>query len=317
MNLEQVIKKMECKRWALTKGKKALAKGWHCTEDDIVKAKRIVQEKYNCTCNGKYRREKEDEVEKLPKVLIFDIETSPLKAYVWGRWNQDVRLEQTLSEWFLICWSAKWLYSDDVKTGCLTPEEILIEDDSRIVKELWKLFDEADIVVAHYGSRFDVPKMNTRFIVNGLNPPSSYFVIDTKKVAEKTFGFSSNKLDALATYFGIPNKYETNFDLWKGCLEGDKGCLDYMLEYNIQDVEILEEVYLRLRPYIKGHPNISNLTDKECCSNCGSEELELMKDKYYYTTVSKYQLYRCKHCGAIVRGRKNLSTAKVFTSVAK
>lgn len=309
MNLEQIIKKMcEC-QWALKTGKGDVARNWHCSEEDIVKARQIVKEKIE---KGEIKRKfpkKKKEKQKSPflKVLIFDIETSPMKAYVWRRWKVTVSLEHTISEWFTICWSAKWLYSNEVMSDCLTPEEIKHEDDKRIVESLWKLFDEADIIVAHNATGFDVPKMNSRFIIHGLNPPSNYFTVDTLNVAKKTFGFSCNKLDALAGYFGIPHKLDTDFELWKNCLEGNQEALDYMVSYNKKDVEILESVYLRLRPYIKGHPNISNLVEKECCCNCGAQGIKPLPNKFYFTSVSKFQLYRCPHCGAIVRGRKNLA----------
>ena len=315
MNLEQIVKKMSECQWALRMGKGKLAKKWHCSEEDIVKAREIVKKKIE---SGEiYRQHRGNKCEhKAPflKVLIFDIETAPMKAYVWHRWKEIVSLDQTISEWFTICWSAKWLYADEVMSDCLTPEEILKEDDHRIVESLWKLFDEADIVVAHNACGFDVPKMNSRFLVNGLMPPSSYYTVDTLAIAKKTFGFSSNKLDALAGYFDIPHKLETNFELWKDCLEGNQQALDYMEQYNKRDVEILESVYLKLRPFIKGHPNISNLTEKDCCCSCGSEALEPIPNKFYYTSVSKFQLYRCKDCGAVVRGRKNLAEKVKFVS---
>ena len=159
--------------------------------------------------------------------------------------------------------------------------------------------------------------MNSRFIVHGLMPPSSYFTVDTLIVAKKLFGFSSNKLDALAGYFGIPHKLDTNFELWRGCLNGDQASLNYMLDYNRMDVLILEDVYLRLRPFIKGHPNIANLIDKDCCCNCGSENYEVMPGKFYYTSVNKFQLYRCKDCGTVFRGRKNLADKVKFVSTCR
>ena len=76
-----------------------------------------------------------------PRILIFDIETSPLKAYVWRRWKQNIHLDQTLSEWFMISWAAKWLDEPEVMGEVLTPEEILKEDDSRITLSVWKLVD--------------------------------------------------------------------------------------------------------------------------------------------------------------------------------
>ncbi len=75
----------------------------------------------------------------------------------------------------MISWAPKWLGSKEVMSECLTPEEILNEDDDRIIKHLWQLMDQADIVVAHNGKRFDVPKMNSRFILAGLPPTSLLF----------------------------------------------------------------------------------------------------------------------------------------------
>ena len=177
--------------------------------------------------------------------------------------------------------------------------------------------NECDVLIAHNGAQFDIPKLNSRFIVNGLNPPTSYQVIDTKKVAKSVFGFSSNKLDALAGYFGIETKMDTTFELWKSCLEGDQDALNYMSKYNRKDVEILEKVYLKLRPYIKSHPNLANIEGECCCSHCGSHDIEMLEDKYYYTGVSKFHLYRCKDCGALMRGRTNVAGKVKVISVAR
>lgn len=86
---------------------------------------------------------------KYPKILIFDIETSPMASYTWGRWKQNISLDQTISEWFMLSWSAKWLNNPNMMSDVLTPEEALREDDSRITKSMWQLFNEADIVLAH------------------------------------------------------------------------------------------------------------------------------------------------------------------------
>lgn len=248
---------------------------------------------------------------KIPKILIWDCETAPMKAFVWSRWKQNVYLEQTISEWFFLSFSAKWLYSGEVISDVLTPQEVKNEDDSRIVKKLWKLLDEADVVVAHNGIKFDIPKANSRFIINGLKPPRPYHVVDTKVVAAKQFGFSSNKLDALCEYFGIEHKMGTDFSLWKHCMEGDEKSLKYMEKYNRKDTVILEEVYLRLRPWIKNHPNVGNFfnEDKPICSCCGSDNLTEL-DSYYYTQVGQYKLYRCE-CGALSRGRKSVKNKDV------
>ena len=156
---------------------------------------------------------------------------------------------------------------------------------------------------------FDEKKINARFLLNNLPPTSPYQSIDTKLIAAKQFGFSSNKLDALAGYFGIEHKMDTDFNLWVRCMEGDSESLKYMETYNKKDVEILEEVYLRMRPWVKSHPNISLYLDLEvpACTNCGSTNLKEMPNKFYYTQTGIYPLHRCK-CGTIVRGRKTVQS---------
>jgi hypothetical protein len=290
MTIDQIVKKFKDQPHWIRCGAGKLSKRWKCSKEDIYSARNIYRN--GITKSG-------------AKILIFDLETSPLRAYVWRRWKQNVSLSQTISEWFMLSWSAKWLGSTEVMSDVLTGREVLEEDDNRIVSKLWRLIDEADIIVAHNGDSFDVPKMNSRFILNGLKPPRHYLTIDTKRVSAKQFGFSSNKLDALAMYFGIPVKLDTDFELWANCMKGDDLSLRYMQKYNEHDVEILEDVYLRLRPWVKNHPNVSlyNNDAIEQCHVCGSTNL--VQEGYYHTIVGKYETFRCK-CGALSKGRKSI-----------
>jgi hypothetical protein len=258
-------------------------------------------------CYLRFLQGKDTNTKRLPKVLCFDIETSPLKAFVFQKsvWKANVTDEQVISEWFGLCWSAKWLFDDTIMSDRLTGKEALNEDDKRITKSLWKLLDECDIAIAHNGDSFDIPNMNTRFIVNGLLPPSPYQTIDTKTVAKKQFGFTHNSLDGLSKIFGLGEKKKTDFDLWVACTEGDEKALGYMEEYNKEDVKLLEELYLKLRPWIKGHPNLGLFVESDgaVCPNCGSEDIE-WTGKFYYTQTGKYDTYRCS-CGAYGRSRNN------------
>lgn len=298
MTLSEIISYMQLHPFTKKNGAGMLASRLHASVEDIKKAKEIV------FGHAQYSQHK------LPKILIFDTETAPMRAYVWRRWKQNISLDQTISEWFMLAWSAKWLYSAETLGENLTSQEAKAEDDSRIVADLWKLIDEADIVVAYNGKKADIPWCNSRFVMNGLKPPKPYFLVDPLITAKHTFGFSSNKLDALAGYFDIPHKMDTDFDLWKRCMEGDQEALDYMGAYNKKDTDILELVYLKLRPWIKGHPNVNNYIEAPVpvCAICGSENLERIEGQYYYTSVCKYELYRCLDCGAVVRGRRNLNT---------
>lgn len=247
----------------------------------------------------------------LPKILIFDIETAPMMAFVWKRYKENISLDQTISESYMLCWSAKWLYEDKVMGDALTSEEAYLEDDKRIVSSLYDLISQADIIVAYNGKNFDIPYMNQRFLVYGFPPYKPVHVVDPYETARTVFRFSSNKMDNIATQLGLQNKIKTDFKLWRDCVSGDEKALNDMLTYNKQDVVVLEEIYCRMLPWIKNHPNISNYLDnKESCVKCGSENIAKL-NSYFYTPSGRYELYRCKSCGAIFRGKKNLNRETV------
>lgn len=239
------------------------------------------------------------------KILVLDIETAPMRAFVWRRWKQNVHDSQIISRWFMLTWSAKWLFSDKTLSDKLTSKEAKGENDLRLAKNLWSLLDEADIIIAHNGERFDIPQINARFIVHGLKPTRPYQQIDTLKVARRQFDFDGNGLDNLANIFGITGKVETSFELWDRCVAGDTKALKEMETYNIQDVLLLEELYLKIRPWIKAHPNLGLYVESEepVCHACGSTELEPSGD--YRTAVGVYDTFKCKVCDSYSRARTN------------
>lgn len=240
-------------------------------------------------------------------VLVLDIEIAPCLAFVWpdNVWKTRISPANILSDWYMLSWSAKWLGDTNVMSAGLISEEALNQDDSRILILLHHLLSQADIVIAHNGDAFDLPKIRARFISNGLPPTTYYKQIDTLRVAQKEFSFTYNKLNELAKIFGIPEKIETTYELWKKCYFGDAEALRQMEVYNRHDVEILEEVYLHLRPWMKSHTNVSLYSDDEkpMCACCGSDKINKLT-KYYYTNTGRYETFRCLDCGAILRSRK-------------
>lgn len=221
------------------------------------------------------------------------------------------------SDWFCLTWAAKWLFEDKVYSGKLTSREAKKQDDKRIIKGIWELVNEADIIIAHNGEKFDLPKLNQRFIIHKLNPPLPYQTIDTLKHIRRQFGFTSNKLDYVNQVLSLPRKTEhEGFPLWERCYNGDQAALNIMEDYNVGDVKILEETYLRIRSWIKPHPNLGLfiLDKNERCPSCGSAELKEV-GKLYHTTANTFESLRCDNCGSTGRRRKsNLTvTEKRFT----
>lgn len=301
MNKEQIIKQFLDKPYALDMGANKLAKWWHSSPQLIKESRRVVR---------KAMQESLKDTERpMPKILVFDIETSPLEAYVYQKsvWRSNITDSQVISEWFMLSWSARFLHEGITYSDVLTSKESLDENDERICKTLWEYLDEADIVIAHNGDAFDVPNINTRFLLHDLTPPSPYRTIDTMRVARKQFGFTHNSLNGLATVFGFKPKMHTDFQLWKDCKSGITQALKYMEEYNRYDVELLELIYLKLRPWIANHPNVGLFLEKDypVCPACGSSNLE-WTGKYVYTSVSKFEALKCNDCHyARIRSRQS------------
>jgi len=252
----------------------------------------------------RYERRKRFFETKQPKVLLIDIETSPMQVHCWGTWKQRIGYEQIINDWFMLSYAAKWLFDSKMYGSVLTPKEALNKDDSRIAKELWKLFDQADVLIGHNILKFDLPKAQTRFLINKLAPPSPFRVIDTLRVAQQNFRFGSNKLDYIGQLLLNDKKIHTEYQLWLRCLDGDAPSLEEMLAYNKKDVFLLEEAYVLLRPYIKNHPNMAIYQEsiEPSCPTCGSVDID--ECGHYTTSVNTYIAFRCKNCGAICRSRK-------------
>ena len=254
---------------------------------------------------SRLKRIREKQIKK-PRVLLVDIETTPIPVYVWQlRNNKYIHMSQVIyipKDWNMICWCGKWLYTGEKFGAVQTPTEAKARDDRRIVEELWEYFNKADIIIGHNIDGFDKKKATSRFVYHRLGPPSPYLTIDTLKVANRELKEPSHKLDYLTQKYGLGAKYETGFELWLECEKGNEKALKHMYEYCGNDVDLLESLYILLRPYVKRHPNLSLYVDSEeqRCTNCLSDILQAVS-AHYYTYASKFRTYKCKNCGCYVR----------------
>src|SRR6266487_2734900 len=233
-----------------------------------------------------------------PKIILFDIETAPRLAWVWGQYEQNVIDVKT--EWYMLSFAWKELGTQKVTVHALPDYgawQTTRENDSDLAVALWKVLDDADVVIAHNGDRFDIRKANARFIAHGMKPPSPYKSIDTLKVARRHFKFDSNKLNDLGKYLGVGRKLpHTGAHLWFGCMNGDPKAWALMRRYNRNDVELLERVYLKLRPWATTHPSLTHYTSKTACPTCQSPKI--INSGYLYLKTGKRQRIKCTDCGA-------------------
>lgn len=241
----------------------------------------------------------------MTKILLFDIETAPSLGFVWGKWEQNViEFER---DWYMLSFSYKWLGDKKAKVVSLPdfkkPYKANQENDEYLSVMLWDLFDQADIIIGHNGDKFDIKKANARFLTHGFSPPSPYKTVDTLKLARKHFKFDSNKLDDLAKSLNIGRKENVGgFATWKGCMTGDKKAWKKMTSYNQQDVELLEKVYNKLKPWSNNHPNVALLDNKtNSCPICGSDKIQ--RRGFSITKTNKFQRIQCTSCGGWSRLR--------------
>src|SRR5215831_5157430 len=242
------------------------------------------------------------------KILIWDIETRPLVVTSWGLWKPYLTHENILQESGLICGAFKWLEEKQVHATQVDPKKP--GDDSKVVRDLHMALSVADVIVAHNGDKFDLKKFNARAIVHGLDPLPPIPTVDTLKVAKKYFSFNANRLDYLGGLLGVGRKIHTDYGLWLEVMKGSREALEKMVRYNKQDVLLLEKIYLKLRPYIRNHPN-ENLhagEDERVCPNCGSSRVQ--KRGFLFARTTQRQRYQCMGCRAWFSG-ETVKTVKV------
>lgn len=248
------------------------------------------------------------------KVLIFDIETAPILAHVWGLWENNVGLNQMITDWHLLSWSAKWLDApeDEIMYQDLRHAKD-VENDKLIIEEIWELLDMADVVITQNGKAFDQRKLNAKFLQHKMGKPSSFKHIDTKKLAQKYFDLPSYKLEYMSDKFctkyqKLKHKEFPGHELWRECLKSNVRAWNEMELYNKHDVLTLEELFNIFAPWESSvNFNLFHDRDEHVCK-CGSKDH--IKNGFYYTSMGKYQKYRCKNqkCKAETRARQNLFT---------
>jgi len=235
-----------------------------------------------------------------PKVLIWDLETGGVNAF-----------KANLG--FILNFGYKWLGEE--KTHVLRVSDYpnwfkknrrLPVNDKPLLKEVLKIMEQADLMVAHYGDKFDRRFFQGRCVIQGLKPPPPTKQRDTWRIARTAFAFQSNRLGALAQIFNLhERKHQKSSSEWPGwwhrAMAGDETAINAMGKYCAQDVRTLEQVYLRIRQYDNPHPRIvENPNNCRLCGNSVTYQGTAMIGEY------KYRRYRCTTCGKWDRERTAL-----------
>lgn len=237
------------------------------------------------------------------KIILFDIETAPILAYVWGLYEQNVLSVERPS--FLLCFGWKELGKKEIQCPSLPDFKLYKRDpfdDGALVKEMWKVLNDADIVVAHNGDAFDVKKANGFFMKHGLPPPKPYQTVDTLKELKKVAKLDSHKLDAVGDFLKLGRKVHTGgIKLWMDCINRKPQAWAKMVRYCKQDVSLLERAYKTLRPWMKQHPNLSLYLGRDGCPKCGSSHMHSRGTRK--TSTGEIPRFQCQNCSSWCSGK--------------
>jgi hypothetical protein len=236
------------------------------------------------------------------KILFLDLETSPMTAHTWGLWQQNISLQQILDSTEVICFGARW--SGEKKVHF---KSIHHDGKKGMLDALHKLMDEADVLVGWNSKSFDHKHIRREFLEAGMPPPSPVKDMDLMLTARSQFRFPSNKLDYVAQRLGVGSKVKhSGFDLWVKCMAGNEKAWREMKKYQIQDVNLLVDLYDILLPWVKTPPNrAAHDGVPEGCVACASENLHSRGTEKMSTGV--YRRFQCQDCGKWQRSKSAIS----------
>src|SRR6185437_12757849 len=95
-----------------------------------------------------------------PRIAYLDIENAPILATIWQLYEANsVWVER---DTFILSFAVLWNDEKKVHTYCLPDYpgyQSNKHDDSKLSADLFRVLDEADIIVAHNGDSFDIKQI--------------------------------------------------------------------------------------------------------------------------------------------------------------
>lgn len=238
---------------------------------------------------------------KKPKIIFWDIETSLGLFATFSLYPESISHKNIIEDTHIICACWKELGKKKIHTV-----KTYNKNDKALVKSLSEALSKADMLVAHNGDKFDIKRLNARLMYHNLPPLPPVVTLDTLKEIKKIATFTSHRLDFLGEVLCKDSKMETSSGLWLKALTGNRKAINEMARYCAQDVKLLESLYLRIRKYIKGHPNLGSKLRP--CGVCGSKDTLMKWGTIMARSGIRYQKLRCKHCGSVSKEKMKLKT---------
>lgn len=124
--------------------------------------------------------------------------------------------------------------------------------DKTICQDIAEALAGLDMVVTQYGSRYDIPFVNSRLLYHKLPPLAPLMHCDIWRIARTHLALSSNRLETMSLFLHTKaNKDHLDWETWERAAYGDKVSLDAIVDHCRRDVLVLEEIFEALKPFIK------------------------------------------------------------------
>lgn len=239
------------------------------------------------------------------RILFYDIETTPLKAYVWRLGKQVVGHHQlssgaTIND--IICLAYCWNDGKPAKVIGWGFEE---QDSTPIIEKFDELASQADIVIGKNSDRFDNKHMNTRRLLAGLpcNPEWTKYTDDLEKQIRKHFALPSYALDYFSKLIGIGGKIKMELNDWIDIVEKrDEKAYKKMMKYNKKDTEDTRAIWEYCEKHITPKYHVQSQKGVFTCKQCGSEDL--IKYGTRRQGKNSYQQFWCHGCDSYAGRQK-------------
>lgn len=225
-----------------------------------------------------------------PIITVWDTESTDLYA-TWGR---------------LLCFT--WMNVGDKKPSIIRISDFPLfkEDptnDRELVKAIKKVLDKSDMWFTWFGTKHDVPLVNSRLLAHNLAPLSPAAHVDGWRVAKDKLRMPRNTLAIVSRFMGVPEKTPIKDEMWVRARAGHLPSLNYVYEHGLQDALVTMRCYERMLPIIPNHPNVYGVNDiTRQCTKCGVEG-KLKRDGYGYAQKCSYVKYYCNACHSYTRGQ--------------
>lgn len=246
-----------------------------------------------------------------PRILFYDIETSPLKAWVWQMGEQYVghkQLDKNHSRYGIICVTYCW--NDGSSAQCIDwgYEE---QDTTKVIKEFDQIINLADHVIGKNSDKFDNKMINAARMFGDLpgNPSWTKYTDDLERQMRRYFRLPSQSLDYISDQLGLGGKIKMEFQDWVDIVEKNKNgkkSFNKMCKYGKKDVEDTRTLWNKLAQHFDPKFNVAAHTGNYFnCKRCGGDNL--YKNGIRTAGSTQYQMYNCRDCNNIYAGRHPIS----------